>query len=75
MPLPKNVIFVTLDVYGTLIDWETGAYYAFQKEADREGLTIDRNALIPLFVGIQQEIERGSYELYAEVMRRTAVRA
>jgi len=75
VPLPKNVKFVTLDVYGTLIDWESGAYDAFQKEADREGLTIDRNALIPLFVGIQQEIERGSYELYAEVMRRTAVRA
>ncbi len=74
MPLPKNVKFVTLDVYGTLIDWETGAYEAFQKEADRDGLTIDRQALVPLFIGIQHEIERGSYELYAEVMRRTAVR-
>jgi len=75
VPLPKNVRFVSLDVYGTLIDWETGAYEAFQREADREGLTIDRQALIPLFFGIQHEIERGSYELYAEVMRRTAVRA
>ena len=75
MPLPKNVRFVSLDCYGTLIDWETGAFDAFQREADREGLTIDRQALIPLFVGIQHDIERGSYELYAEVMRRTAVRA
>ncbi|MDQ4071736.1 MAG: HAD-IA family hydrolase, partial [Actinomycetota bacterium] len=74
MPLPQNVKFVTLDVYGTLIDWEAGAYEAFQREAEREGLTIDRQALIPLFVGIQHEIERGSYELYAEVMRRTAIR-
>ena len=24
MPIPKNVTFVTFDVYGTLIDWETG---------------------------------------------------
>jgi hypothetical protein len=24
MPLPKEVTVVTLDVYGTLIDWETG---------------------------------------------------
>ena len=33
MPIPKNVTFVTFDVYGTLIDWETGIYEAFAKEA------------------------------------------
>ena len=75
MPLPKEVRFVTFDCYGTLIDWETGAYEAFQKEADRDGFTVDRNQLVPLFVEIQREIEGGSYELYAEVLRRTAVRA
>jgi 2-haloacid dehalogenase len=75
LPLPKDVSFVTFDCYGTLIDWETGAYDAFQKEADRDGFTIDRDKLIPLFLDIQREIERGSYELYAEVLRRTAVRA
>ncbi len=75
MPLPKDVRFVTFDCYGTLIDWETGAYEAFQKEAQRDGFTIDREALVPLFVGVQREIEGGSYELYAEVLRRTAVRA
>jgi len=74
MPLPKNVEFVTFDCYGTLIDWETGVYEAFQKEADRDGFTIDRDELIPRFIEIQREIQRGSYELYAEVMRRTAVR-
>ena len=74
MPLPKNVEFVTFDVYGTLIDWETGVYEAFKKEAEREGFTIERDQLIPLFHEIQQEIQSGSYELYAEVLRRTAVR-
>jgi 2-haloacid dehalogenase len=74
LPLPKNVRFVTFDCYGTLIDWETGAYDAFQKEADRDGFTVDREALIPQFISIQHEIQRGSYELYAEVLRRTAVR-
>ena len=74
MPLPKDPRFVTFDCYGTLIDWETGVYDAFQKEADRDGFTIDRNALIPRFLEIQSEIQRGSYELYAEVLRRTAVR-
>src|SRR3954470_12053805 len=74
VPLPKDVRFVTFDCYGTLIDWESGAYEAFQKEADRDGFTIEKNRLSELFVNIQQEIMGGSYELYAEVLRRTAVR-
>jgi 2-haloacid dehalogenase len=74
VPLPKQVRFVTFDCYGTLIDWETGAYEAFQKEAERDGFTIDKNELGPLFVETQREIMSGSYELYAEVLRRTAVR-
>jgi len=74
MALPKDVKFVTFDCYGTLIDWETGVYEAFQREADRDGFTIDREVLIPRFVDIQRDIQRGSYELYAEVLRRTAVR-
>jgi 2-haloacid dehalogenase len=74
LPLPKEVQFVTFDCYGTLIDWESGVYDAFQKEADRDGFTIDRDALIPRFIEVQREIQRGSYELYAEVLRRTAVK-
>ncbi len=74
MALPKDVKFVTFDCYGTLIDWESGVYDAFQKEADRDGFTIDRDVLIPRFIDVQREIQRCSYELYAEVLRRTAVR-
>src|SRR6204780_5463358 len=73
MAIPKNISFVTFDVYGTLIDWDTGAFEAFSKEADREGFPVERDELIPLFHEIQQQIEAGSYELYAEVLRRTAV--
>ena len=73
MPLPKEVTFVTFDVYGTLIDWETGVYNAFAKEAERDGYTLAREELVPLFMKTQQEIKAGSYELYAEVLRRTAV--
>ena len=47
---------LTFDCYGTLIDWETGAYDAFQKEADRDGFTIDRAALAPLFVNILRKV-------------------
>src|ERR1700681_2215795 len=73
MPIPKNVTFVTFDVYGTLIDWETGIYDAFAKEAARDGFEIDRAVLIPLFHEVSREIEGGSYELYAEGLRRTAI--
>ena len=73
MPLPKEVTFVTFDVYGSLIDWETGVYDAFSKEADKDGYTLSRDELVPLFMQTQQDIKAGSYELYAEVLRRTAV--
>ncbi|WP_249011019.1 HAD family hydrolase [Conexibacter sp. DBS9H8] len=73
MAIPKQITFVTFDVYGTLIDWETGAADAFVKEATRDGFTIDREDLIPRFHEVQQQIQAGSYELYAEVLRRTAV--
>jgi 2-haloacid dehalogenase/putative hydrolase of the HAD superfamily len=71
--IPKNISFVTFDVYGTLIDWEAGAFEAFEKEADRDGFTLDRDELLQQFYEVQKQIMAGSYELYAEVLRRTAV--
>jgi 2-haloacid dehalogenase/putative hydrolase of the HAD superfamily len=75
MALPSKVNWVTFDVYGTLIDWEKGVADAFEKEAKRDGFTIDRDEVIGHFHEISREIEGGSYELYAEVLRRTAVRS
>jgi 2-haloacid dehalogenase len=73
MAIPKNVTFVSFDVYGTLIDWESGILEAFTKEAQREGFDLDPSLVLPLFHEISREVESGSYELYAEVLRRTAV--
>jgi 2-haloacid dehalogenase/putative hydrolase of the HAD superfamily len=74
MALPSKVNFVTFDVYGTLIDWEKGVFDAFQKEATRDGFTIeDPQEVISRFHEYEREIEGGSYELYAEVLRRTAL--
>ncbi len=73
MALPKDVQFVTFDVYGTLIDWDLGAFDAFKREAERDGFTLDRDVVIQHFHDVQQQIQAGSYELYAEVLRRTAV--
>lgn len=73
MPIPKNITFVTFDVYGTLIDRDTGIYEAFSAEAARDGVELDRGELLALVSEITREIEGGSYELYAEVLRRTAI--
>jgi len=40
---------------------------------DVYGTPIEREEVIPLFMEISREIEGGSYELYAEVLRRTVV--
>ncbi|HEX8206310.1 MAG TPA: haloacid dehalogenase, partial [Solirubrobacteraceae bacterium] len=73
MALPKDIKWVTFDVYGTLIDWEKGVSEAFQKESARDGFSIDNDELISMFHEISREVEGGSYELYAEVLRRSAV--
>jgi 2-haloacid dehalogenase len=75
MALPSKIQWITFDVYGTLIDWEGGVWDAFKREAQRDGFTIeDRDEVIRLFHEISRDIEGGSYELYAEVLRQTAVR-
>ncbi|HEX2467168.1 MAG TPA: HAD family hydrolase [Solirubrobacterales bacterium] len=76
MPLPhlKDITWVTTDCYGTLIDWEKGIIDAFTAEAAEDGFSFDADKLIARFLEVQAEIMAGSYELYAEVLRRTAVK-
>jgi 2-haloacid dehalogenase len=76
MPLPKlkDITWVTADCYGTLIDWERGILDSFQHEAERDEFSFEEGPFIERFFEIQAEIMRGSYELYAEVLRRAAVR-
>ena len=76
MPLPKlkDIKWVTTDCYGTLIDWEKGILEGFNKEADKDGFSFDDGKLIDRFLEVQAEVMSGSYELYAEVLRRTAVK-
>ena len=74
LPKLKDIKWVTTDCYGTLIDWEKGILDAFSKEADRDGFSFDEQQFIDRFLEVQAEIMSGSYELYAEVLRRTAVK-
>ena len=76
MPLPKlkDIKFVTTDCYGTLIDWEKGILDAFNAQAERDGFSFNDDEFIKRFLEVQAEIMGGSYELYAEVLRRAAVK-
>ena len=76
MPLPKlkDITWVTTDCYGTLIDWEKGILDAFNREAKRDGFSFDEQKLLARFMEVQAEVMSGSYELYAEVLRRAAVK-
>ncbi len=75
MPLPKKIKFVTFDCYGTLINWNDGIFSVCSKEADKDGIDLDREQFLAAFFETQVKVEAGSYELYAEVLRRTVVKA
>ena len=77
VPLPKRseIEWVTTDCYGTLIDWDKGITEAFKREAREDGLTLDVKSLLHRFYAVMYEVMSGSYELYAEVLRRAAVKA
>ena len=70
----KDIKWVTTDCYGTLIDWEKGIIDAFEKEAERDGLLSTRATVLSASSRPRPEIMAGSYELYAEVLRRAAVK-
>jgi 2-haloacid dehalogenase/putative hydrolase of the HAD superfamily len=74
LPSLKSIKWVTTDCYGTLIDWEKGIGEAFRAEAEKDGLSFDEAALVKRFLEVQADVMSGSYELYAEVLRRTGVR-
>jgi 2-haloacid dehalogenase len=74
LPSLKNIKWVTTDCYGTLIDWEKGIVDACRKEADKDGFSFEERPFVERFMEVQAEIMSGSYELYAEVLRRTIVK-
>src|ERR671918_562612 len=76
MPLPKRseIQWVTTDCYGTLIDWEKGILETCQREAEKDGFSFEERPFLDRFLEVQAEIMSGSYEVYAEVLRRTIVK-
>jgi 2-haloacid dehalogenase len=74
LPSLKSIEWVTTDCYGTLIDWEKGIIDACKKEAAKDGFSFEEGAFLERFFEVEAEIMAGSYELYAEVLRRTIVK-
>ena len=64
--------FITFDCYGTLIDWETGISGALIAEAARDGVMLDRDAIIEAYLHVEPEVESGTFAGYREVLTQTA---
>jgi putative hydrolase of the HAD superfamily len=65
---------ITFDCYGTLIDWEGGIANAFQTEAARDGLQLDREQIIKAYMEEESAVESAEYRAYRDVLSEAAQR-
>jgi 2-haloalkanoic acid dehalogenase type II len=65
---------VTFDCYGTLIDWDAGIGEAFISAAARDGVSLERNAVLRAYAEIEPLVEAGAFRSYREVLAETAIR-
>lgn len=65
---------ITFDCYGTLVDWETGIGEAFRSAAGREGVELDRAAVIAAYHEIEPQVQVGGYRRYRDVLAEAATR-
>ncbi len=64
---------VTFDCYGTLVDWQDGIARAFREAAGREGLLLDRAAVLAAYAEVEPAIEGAGYLPYRDVLAACAV--
>jgi 2-haloalkanoic acid dehalogenase type II len=65
---------ITFDCYGTLIDWEGGISRAFQEAAGRDGLKLERGAIIAAYMAEEPAVESEVYLRYRDVLAETGRR-
>ncbi len=63
---------LTFDCYGTLIDWERGILNAFQLVLSRHDVAPTEDQLLERYAAHEEEIERGVYRTYREVLTASA---
>ena len=71
---PGQVSVITFDCYGTLIDWETGIWEAFQSAAANDGVRLEREEVVQAYHAIEAMVESGTFRPYGDVLRETARR-
>ncbi len=60
---------LTFDLYGTLIDWETGIWEALRPILARHGVAMTQDAALELYGELEAEAEGGPYQNYKTVLR------
>lgn len=67
-PDPARVTTLTLDCYGTLIDWETGAVAALRPLLDRHGVVLSDDATVTAFQDLEAPLCEQPYRPYEAVL-------
>ncbi|HEX8185279.1 MAG TPA: HAD family hydrolase [Blastocatellia bacterium] len=70
----ENPDLITFDCYGTLIDWEGGIVAAFQSEAARDRIELERDKIIEAYMALEPQVESDSYLPYSQVLATTATK-
>ncbi len=65
---------LTLDCYGTLVDWERGIGDAFDAAARAHGVRLDRAAVLSAYHEIEPVVQAERYRSYRDVLTLTAER-
>jgi len=75
MPLdPDQFDALTLDCYGTLVDWAAGIASALQPVLRAHNVDIGDEALFRLYGRFERDVEAADYVKYREVLRRVTRR-
>ena len=64
---------LTLDCYGTLVDWETGITRAFASAAAKDGVELEPAAIMAAYHEIEPRVQGVEYRRYREVLAETAL--
>ncbi len=68
LPDPARVTALTLDCYGTLIDWEAGAIEALRPLLARHGVVLSDDEIVRTFQDIDAELCEPPYRPYRAVL-------
>lgn len=64
---------VTFDCYGTLVDWEDGIAEAFSRQAELDGVSLNRESMLDAYRAVEPVVERPPYTSYRAVLAQTTL--